>query len=160
MNKAVAKAVINFYGVVFITAGLAAIFLYFKIVIGALIFIFAGVALLRRKVFGVYCIFFLAFVVAGIGLLIAGLALSDILRQNYKFDMLLIGIVPTVLSVLIFYLFTRREIAEEFGLEKISIMEKVNKKELIAAGRVLLVIAAIIGAVLLVCYLIAMFMAR
>lgn len=59
MNKAVAKAVVNFYGIAFIAAGAAAVFLYFKIVAGAFIFILAGVALLRRKAFGVYSLFFL-----------------------------------------------------------------------------------------------------
>lgn len=160
MVKSIAKIIINFYGIAFIVSGLAAIFLYFKIVAGAFIFIFAGAALLRRKVFGVYSVLFVAFVVAGVGLMIAGFALNDILHRNYKFDMLLIGLVPIIFSFLTFYFFTRREVAEVFGLSKITILEKVNKKELIAAGRVLLVIAVIVGVVLLASYLVAMLMAR
>lgn len=160
MNKALAKIIINFYGIAFIVSGLAAIFLYFKIVAGAFIFILVGVALLRRKVFGVYSVLFVAFVVAGVGLMIAGFALNDILHRNYKFDMLLIGLVPIIFSFLTLYFFTRHSVAEEFGLSKITILEKVDKKELIAAARVLLGIVIIVGVVLLVCYLVAMLMAR
>jgi hypothetical protein len=161
MKEMRAKVIINFYGIVFIAAAVASVVLFHsKIIVGALILLIAGTALLRRKPFGVYCIFFLAFVVAGIGLLIAGLALSDILHQNYKFDMLLIGFVPVVISALTFYLFTRRELAEEFGLAKIEILEKFNKQELIVAGKVLFWIALIVGVVLLACYLVVILMTR
>ena len=53
MPKKLAKTIINIYGIAFIASGLAAIFLYFKIVAGAFILIIVGVALWRRKVFGV-----------------------------------------------------------------------------------------------------------
>lgn len=160
MKKTFAKVIVNFYGIAFIVAGLAAIFLYFKIAAGAFIFILAGVVLLRRKAFGVYSVLFVAFVVAGVGLMIAGLALNDILHRNYKFDMLLIGLVPIILSFLTFYFFTRHEVAEEFGLSKITILEKVDKKELIVTARILFWIVIIIGVVLLGCYLVAMLMSR
>ncbi|MDD5194684.1 MAG: hypothetical protein PHQ96_03285 [Candidatus Omnitrophica bacterium] len=153
MNKTFAKAVINFCGIAFIVAGLAALFLNVKIVVGAIIFILAGVSILRRKPFVVYIIMFVAFVVAAVGLIIAGLAISDILHRNNRLDMLLIGLVPIIFSFLALYFFTRREVAEEFGLEKIEILEKFNKRELIVAGKVLFWIAAIVGVVFLLCYL-------
>ena len=158
MPKKLAKTIINIYGIAFIAAGLIAIFLYFRIVAGAFIFIIVGVALWRRKAFGIYSVFFLAFVLAGIGLIIAGLAARDILHRLYKFDMLGIGFAPILFSFLTFYFFTRREVAEEFGLSKITILEKIDKQELIVAGKVLFWIAVIVGAVLLLCYLAAMLM--
>ena len=160
MNKTLAKTIINIFAIAFILAGVIPVFLNPKIIVGGLILILFGVSILCRKAFAIYIILFMAFVAAGIGLIISGLAVSDILHRNYKFDMLVIGLLPAMLFVLIIYLFTRREFAEEFGLEKIAIIGKVNKKEVIAAGRILLVIAAIVGAVLLVCYLVTMFMAR
>ena len=95
--------IINICGIAFIIIGLAAIFLYFKTVAGAFILILAGGALLLRKQFGLYCLFFLAFIIGGVGLIIAGLAAFDILHRNYKFDMLLIGLAPVILSFLAFY---------------------------------------------------------
>ena len=160
MNKALAKIIINCYGIAFIAAGVAAFFLHSKIVVGALIFIVIGAALLRRKVFGVYGVLFLAFVLAGVGLMLAGIALNDILHRIYKFNMLLIGLVPTVLSFLTFYFFTRHEVAENFGLPKITILEKIDKKALVDAGRFLLVSFIILGLALLVCYLVAARMTR
>lgn len=161
MNKTLAKVIINLVGVAFIAAGVAAVFLNPKIIAGALILISAGVSLLCRKAFFiVYIILFVAFVAAGVGLIIAGLAVRDMLHGLHKLDMLLIGLAPVILSSLIIYFFTRHEVAEEFGFAKISILEKVDKKELIATARVLLWIAVIIGVVLLVCYLVARLMAR
>ncbi|MFH0732350.1 MAG: hypothetical protein V2A72_05465 [Candidatus Omnitrophota bacterium] len=160
MNKAAAKTIINFYGLSFIVAGLAAIFIYFRIAVGAFIFIFAGVMLLRRRAFGIYCVLFAAFIVAGVGLMLAGIAIFDILHRNYKFDLLFIGMAPIILSFLTFYLFTRPEVAEDFGLDRIAILEKVDKKELITTARILLWIVIIIGVALLACYLVAMLMSR
>ena len=160
MNKTLVKSVINIYAIVFIVSGLAAIFIYFKIVSGAFIFIAIGAALLFRKRFGVYSVLFLAFVVAGVALIITGLAARDILHRIYKFDMLFIGLVPLIFSFLTFWFFTHPQVAEEFGLAKIEILEKFNKGELIVAGKILFWIALIVGVVLLGCYLIAMMMAR
>jgi hypothetical protein len=94
------------------------------------------------------------------GLLIAGLALNDILHKLYKFDLLFIGLVPVILSLLTAYFFTRRAVAEEFGLSKIAIVEKVDRKELIATVKILLWIAGIIGLVLLACYVVVMVISR
>lgn len=156
MSKIYAKIIINFYGVMFILFGAAAIFINPKMLAEAIVFIFTGVLFLRRKTQGVYIAFFILFVVGGVGLVIAGLAAYDILRWNYKIDLLLIGLVPVILFVLTSYLFTRREVAEEFGLSKIAILEKVNKKELIVAVKFLFWMVFIVGVVLLACYLVAM----
>ena len=160
MRKTLVKAMINFYGIAFIAAGAAAIFLYFKIVAGAFVLIFAGVALLRRKAYGVYVVFFMAFVLAGIGLMFAGLGIHDILERHYKFDLLLMGLAPIIISLLTFYFFTRREVAKEFGLAKIAVLEKPDKKEIIKSVYILLGIIVAVGVVLLGSYFVAMRMAR
>ena len=74
--------------------------------------------------------------------------------------MLLMGLVPIAISVVSFYLFTRKAVAEEFGLGKITILEKIDKKELIATFRILLWIIGIIIAVLLFSYFVAWRMSR
>lgn len=160
MNKTLAKATINLYAIVFIASGLAAIFVYWKIVAGAFVFIWAGIALLRRRMFGVYAVFLVALVLASLGLFFVWLAIQDIMHRLYRFDILLMGLAPIVFALLTLYLFTRRQVAEEFGVERIAILEKVDKKEIIAAGSVLLWIAGIVGGVLLACYLVVRLIAR
>lgn len=159
MNK-ITKIIINFYGIAFIGFGVAAVFLHSKAFVAVLILIIAGISLLRRKAFGLYAVLFMAFVATGIGLLFVGLAFYDILHRIYKFEALITGLIFVIPSFLSLFFFTRREVAESFGLSKIAILEKVDKKQLIAAGQFLLVAALAVGLVLLACYLLAMRMAR
>jgi hypothetical protein len=141
--------------------GIAAVlFLHSKAIVGVLMLVWAGVSLLRRKAFGVYTVLLMAFVLAGIGLLFVGLTLYDMSHRIYKFEMLFAGLIFLIPSFLSFFLFTRREVAESFGLSKITICEKIDKKQLLAAGKFLLGIAVAVGLVLLACYLIAMRMAH
>ena len=58
MNKTTAKIVINAYGIAFLALGALALFGGSKAIIGVLVLISAGVALLRRKYFGVYTVLF------------------------------------------------------------------------------------------------------
>lgn len=160
MNKIFAKIIINFYSIVFILSGLVVIFIYAKAVAGAFILVFSGVQLLRRKIFGLYTVLFLAFVMLAVGVLIASIAVPDILKKNYHFEMLAIALAPMAISLLTFFFFTRRAMAEEFGLPEIRILAKIDKKELIATGRILLGIVALIGGVLLLCYFIVLMMSR
>ena len=147
---------VNFYGIAFIAFAITAILLHSKAFVGVLMLIVVGVYLLRKKVFGVYAVLFMAFIVAGMGLLFVGLAINDMFHRIYQFDMLLIGLVLTVLPCLTFYFFTRREVADIFGVPKITILEKIDKKELVAAGKFLALFVIAVGLTLLACYLVVM----
>jgi len=152
--------VINAYGIAFLALGALALFGGSKAIIGVLVLISAGVALLRRKYFGVYTVLFLSLGLSGIGGIFEWIAVNDLLHKNFKPLMLLMGLVPIAISVVSFYLFTRKAVAEEFGLGKITILEKIDKKELIATFRILLWIIGIIIAVLLFSYFVAWRMSR
>lgn len=151
---------INAYGIAFLALGALALFGGSKAIIGVLVLISAGVALLRRKYFGVYTVLFLSLGLSGIGGIFEWIAVNDLLHKNFKPLMLLMGLVPIAISVVSFYLFTRKAVAEEFGLGKITILEKIDKKELIATFRILLWIIGIIIAVLLFSYFVAWRMSR
>ena len=160
MSKTLPGIIISFYGIVFIGFGVAVFCLRPAAFVAALMLIWAGVSLLRRKAFGVYAVLFMSFVMAGIGLLFVGLVFYDIMHRIYKFEMLLTGLILAIPSFLSFFFFTRPQVAESFGLSRITILEKVDKKQFIAAGQFLLVSALVVGLVLLACYFIAMRMAH
>jgi hypothetical protein len=160
MKKTSANIIINLYGIVFAGLGIAAFCLRPRIFVAALMLIWAGVSLLRRKAFGVYAVLFMSFVMAGIGLLFVGLVFYDMAHRIYKFEMLLTGLIFAIPSFLSFFFFTRPQVAESFGLSKITILEKVDKKQLIAAGQFLLILGLGVGLVFLACYFAAMRMTR
>ena len=160
MNKTTAKVIINFYGIAFLALGAAALFGGSKAIVGVLVLIVAGFALLRRKYFGVYTVLFLSLGLSGIGGIFEWIAVNDLLHKNFKPLMLFMGLVPIAISVVSFYLFTRKAVAEEFGMEKITIIDKIDKKELLATFKILLWIIGIIGGVLLFSYFVAMRMSR
>ena len=160
MNKALTKAVINCYGIAFIAAGLAAIFIFFKIVGGAFILLIAGVQLLRRRPFGLYTALFTSLIGIGIGLMFIGIAVYDLVHHNYRFDGMLMGLVPVIPSFFTLYFFSQCEVAEDFGLPGIRLIDRINKRELIVTARVLLWIIGIVGVVLLACYVMAIMMSR
>lgn len=160
MNNKVTATIINLCGLIFILAGTTVLLLRPRTIVAAVVFVYIGTAFLRRKPFGVYGVLFLTFILAGVGLMMTGLSVFYILNRSYEFYMLLIGLAPVILSIFVFYFFTRPEVAREFGLPKIEILEKINKKALIAAGKFLFVTAIAVGIVLLVCYFVAMRMSH
>jgi hypothetical protein len=160
MKKTAVKIIVNLYSIIFIGAGIAALCFRPRTFVAAFMLIWAGVSLLRRKAFGVYVVFFMALVLACIGLLFVGLTLYDMAHRLYKFEMLFVGLGFIIPSILSFLFFTRREVAESFSLSKVSILEKVDKKQLVGACQFLLVSGLAVGLVFLICYFIAMWIAH
>jgi hypothetical protein len=154
MKKTLAKAVIVLYGAGFIIAGIAAVIHGASAIVGAIILVIAGISLLQRKIWGVHVVLYLSLVVAAVGVMLLWMATSG--GVSGRGTMMLAGLVPLVAAVLTIVIFTRRSVAEEFGLPEIRLLDKVDKPQVIAAIKTLLWIAAIVAVVLGACYLIAM----
>ena len=132
--KKLSNIIVNFYAIAFIVAAVAALLLHSKAYGGMIMFIGIGVSLWLRKVFGVYAVMFISFVVAGVGLIFFGLGINDIFHRVYKFDGIWMGLIPITLSFMTIYFFTHQETANIFGLPKITIWRRLIKKTLFSQG--------------------------